>query len=254
MRRFRYVSLADMEAITEGVLSEFGFDPDAKRLRPVPVEEIAEFHFDLQLCWEPLDGLAEAEVVMAAIFPDRRQIVFNETQRELFDAKIGTYHFTLAHELGHWVLHTDGVSRLRERARGSSAAVMRESVAGSGGIAAFADNMIFTRRAALPEPVFYCRAPASRPVEEVQADLFAGCLLMPAPMMRRAVRQMRMGGSIRLSALYRLADFLQVSISALGVRLKQLGLLEIAADGEVRQAGAREERRAFAAEQLLLDL
>lgn len=210
MRRFRYVSLADMEAITEGVLSEFGFDPDAKRLRPVPVEEIAEFHFDLQLCWEPLDGLAEAEVVMAAIFPDRRQIVFNETQRELFDAKIGTYHFTLAHELGHWVLHADGISRLRER--------------------------------------------TSRPIEEVQADLFAGCLLMPAPMMRRAVRQMRMGGSVRLSALYRLANFLQVSISALGIRLKQLGLLEVGADGEVRQAARRGECRAFAAEQLVLDL
>lgn len=198
----KYISLTQMERITENICQDYGFDPYDKFIRPVPIEELVEFHFDLQICWEPIDHFDRDGIVMAAIFPDEMKIIFNESQRELFESKIGTYHFTLAHELGHWVLHT-----------GKSAYFLR-----SGKIRPY-----------------ICRTFAKKPPEEIQADLFAGCLLMPRPMLERAVNQLSKLGTIHLSHLYGLADTLGVSISALQVRLSQLGLLTFEQDGTVKR-------------------
>ncbi|TMV51584.1 ImmA/IrrE family metallo-endopeptidase [Paenibacillus mesophilus] len=218
MNRPGYIAIGQMEAITEQILTDYGFDPCDKRVRPVPIEEIVEFHFDLQICWEAIDQLDTEGMVMAAIIPDRKQIILNETHRALFDSKIGTYYFTLAHELGHWVLHASGKPYLR-----------------SGG----------------ELYAYYCRSTSHKPAEEIQADLFAGCLLMPRPMMERAVKQLNMLGAIQLQHIYGLADCLKVSISALTVRLKQLRLLYVGQDGRVSRADGRMEPEY---EQLTMDL
>lgn len=216
MREPRFISRERMEALTERILSEFGFDPHHKMIRPVPIEEIVEFHFDLHIGWEPIDHLDRDGEVMAAILPTEKRIILNETYRDLFEKKIGTYHFTLAHELGHWVLHAAGAPHLlRSRDGGCGKAVPVPSAA-----------------------TYYCRSPFRKPVEEVQADLFAGCLLMPRPMVERAVGQLTRMGLVQLSQLYRLADCFRVSISALSVRLTQLQLLNIDADGRVSRPGS----------------
>ncbi|MEF3305784.1 ImmA/IrrE family metallo-endopeptidase [Paenibacillus sp. GYB003] len=229
MSRTAYIAREQMERITERILTDYGFDPYDKSVRPVPIEEIVEFHYDLQICWEPIDRLDEDGMVMAAIIPERRQIILNETHRDLFDRKIGTYHFTLAHELGHWVLHAAERPHLRTGGRRSEER---------------ADESSF---------VYYCRSSSRKPIEEVQADLFAGCLLMPQPMMARAVKQLAMLGSIRLRHLYGLADCLKVSVSALAVRLDQLRLLHIGRDGDIIKPGT-ESPTAVRYEQMTLDL
>ncbi|RKN76003.1 ImmA/IrrE family metallo-endopeptidase [Paenibacillus ginsengarvi] len=226
MSRPAYITREQMERITERILEDYGFRPDDKSVRPVPIEEIVEFHFDLQLCWEPIDQLAADGIVMAAIVPGERRIILNETQRELFIRKIGTYHFTLAHELGHWVLHAG--EPLYRRSGGT----------------------FVVERGRKEAPVYYCRSSSHKPAEEVQADLFAGCLLMPQAMMVRAVKQLGMNGTIRLHHLYGLADCLKVSVSALSVRLAQLRLLHINDAGEVRRPGAGRP----ACEQMTLEL
>lgn len=231
MNRTPYISLTEMDGITERILTEFGFDPLAKRVCPVPVEEIVEFHYDLQICWEPIDRLDADGMVMAAIIPDRKQIILNETHRALFDSKIGTYHFTLAHELGHWVLHAEGQTYLRNgdaQPEWAAAGAKAETEAGT---QAGAEVEV---GAVVPQP-YFCRSSSRKPIEEVQADLFAGCLLMPRPMMERALKQLNMIGTIRLHHLYGLADCLKVSISALSVRLKQLGLLDVDREGRVNR-------------------
>lgn len=215
-RRTGYISIERMESITERILTDYGFDPYGKQVRSVPIEEIVEFHYDLQICWEAIDQLDADGIVMAAIIPDTKQIVLNETQRDLFDNKIGTYRFTLAHELGHWVLHADGKQYLR-------------SGIGSAG----ASTSGFGLNA------YYCRSTSQKPAEEIQADLFAGCLLMPRPMIERAVKQLNMTGSIQLPHIYGLADCLEVSISALSVRLKQLRLLHIEEGGRISRANGK---------------
>ena len=200
-----YISLAQMEQLTESICHDYGFDPYDKFVRPVPVEEIVEFHFDLQICWEPIDHFDLGGIVMAAILPDEKQIILNESQRELFESKIGTYRFTLAHELGHWVLH--------------------------------AGNSSYFLRSGERSP-YICRSDVKKPPEEIQADRFAGCLLMPRPIIELAVKQLSKLGTIHLSHLYGLADTLGVSISALQVRLSQLKLLNIGQDGSVLRPAA----------------
>lgn len=188
-----------MDGLTERILTDYGYDPRSKFIQPVPVEELVEFHFDLRICWEAIDHLDTEGTVMAALLPNERQIILNEARRELFDNKPGTYYFTLAHELGHWVLHTREtpyILRLKDIEQNRWA----------------------------------------KPAEEIQADLFAGCLLLPHPMLVRAVHQLKKMGRIHLSHLYRLADCFQVSISALSVRLAQLRLLHIDSAGNVTYA------------------
>ncbi|WP_197035577.1 ImmA/IrrE family metallo-endopeptidase [Paenibacillus sp. UNC451MF] len=207
---------------------DYGFNPHDKIIRPVPIEEIIEFHFDLNISWEPIDHLDDQGMVMAAIFPTEKQIILNETQRNLFEEKLGTYHFTLAHELGHWVLHSlQSPYWLRlqcVKEKSPSAEVMRP---------------------------FYCRSFAHKPKVEVQADLFAGCLLMPRPILERAIMQLRRIGLIQLSHLYKLADCLRVSITALTVRLTQTNLLSIDQDGRIRCIGSKEGNHY---EQMTMDL
>jgi Zn-dependent peptidase ImmA (M78 family) len=214
MKASRFIAREHMEELTEHILADYGYDPKGKIIQPVPVEELIEFHFDLQICWESIDHLDAEGIVMAALFPNERQIVLNETQRELFDKKPGTYYFTLAHELGHWVLHT-----------GESPYILR----------LHADSNGWTKSS-----------------EEVQADLFAGCLLLPHPMLERAVNQLKKMGRIHLSRLYTLADYLRVSISALSVRLTQLHLLQIDREGEVSCPDTSESKRKV--EQMTLEI
>lgn len=200
MIRPRYISLNEMETITQQILSDFGFDPLGPSFEPVPIEEIIEFHYELDLVWEPIDHYGPDSMVMAAIHPEQRLIVLNESCKHLFMSKIGTMNFTLAHELGHWVLH---VSYLQNRR-------------GTGKLESF-----------------YCEIPGKKPPVEIQADMFAGCLLMPELLLRNAVSSLKWQGPVRLHHLYELADRLKVSISALRVRLEQLGLLFVEKDGSV---------------------
>jgi Zn-dependent peptidase ImmA (M78 family) len=72
---------------------------------------------------------------------------------------LGRYHFTLAHEAGHWRLH----------------------------------RQLFLRRANQPmlvaegveRPEYICRSSDSEPIE-YQANRFASCLLMPREMLKRS--------------------------------------------------------------------
>lgn len=206
------LSKEQIERITERILMEYGFDPYGKQVRAVPIEEMIEFHFDLQLCWEVIDHLDREGLVMAAILPESKQIILNETHRELFESKLGTYCFTIAHELGHYVLHS--------------------------GQEAFVPDLLLRRDGnKLAREPYYCRSSARKPIEEVEADYFAGCILMPRPMLELAVKQLTCLGGVRLSRLYQLAACLQVSISALTVRLEQLQLLTIDKEGNVFRPG-----------------
>jgi Zn-dependent peptidase ImmA (M78 family) len=192
-----FISQEKMESITQNILMEYGIGIDAfNTCFPIPIEEIIEFHFELSILWEDIDHFNPNEMVMAAIIPSEKTIVMNESQRPFFEDKIGTMHFTFAHELGHWVLHASDESQLCFD--------------------------LFTNK-----KVFYCRSKSIKPPVEYQADLFAACILMPKHMMINEINKMREEGRIDWPSLYQLADTLCVSISALTIRLKQLNLLYI---------------------------
>jgi len=133
---------------------------------------------------------------MGALYPKDREIILNISCKDLFREKFGTMIFTLAHELGHWVLHVEDVTNMQ--------------------IPLFEDD------------VFYCRSSQNKSPIEYQADLFAGCLLMPEEIVSPLIQDLLNEKSrITWGHLYNIAKDFRVSISALTTRLQQLNLLYI---------------------------
>ncbi|CAH0345734.1 ImmA/IrrE family metallo-endopeptidase [Bacillus sp. CECT 9360] len=191
----KYISPSKMETITQNILSDYGIDiGEQSSPFSIPIEEIIEFHFDLTILWENIDHLNKDETVMAAIFPTEKMIVMNESQKDLFETVIGTRNFTFAHELGHWVLHATDESQL------------------------ILD--LFSNK-----KVFYCRSKSKKPPEEFQADMFAGCILMPKPIVVSAISKIKETRNVIWADLYELRDIFNVSITALKIRLEQLNLI-----------------------------
>jgi Zn-dependent peptidase ImmA (M78 family) len=79
-------------------------------------------------------------------------------------AKLGRYHFTLAHEAGHWRLHRHLFQR-----RANQLSLFPEGV---------------------DRPEYICRSSDTTPIE-YQANRFASCLLMPREMIKRAWHEWR---------------------------------------------------------------
>ncbi|MFZ3577858.1 ImmA/IrrE family metallo-endopeptidase [Virgibacillus sp. DJP39] len=193
-----YITPEKMESITVKILTDYedvNIGVDNPTL-PIPIEEIIEFHFDLSILWENINYLNPSETVMAAIFPNKKVIVMNESQRGLFEEKIGTMNFTFAHELGHWVLHATDDSQLCFDMTGKN-------------------------------KVFYCRSVSNKPPEEIQADMFASSLLMPKTLIISSIKKLKKNGTVQWTDLYELKDKFDVSITALTTRLQYLNLLYI---------------------------
>ena len=159
---------------------------------PVPVEWIAEHVLDLGIVWDALPSDPDAPV-LGGLDPIRGEIVLNERECRRFAAFPGLEAFTLAHEIGHWVLHIPPPRRRQPMLPGWERSRPRACVAGTG-------------------------AAAHR--REQQADRFAALLLMPA---RLLVPRCAGLDLTRFPPRYKLRDEFGVSITAMNLRLKDLG-------------------------------
>lgn len=79
----------------------------SSREPPVPIEEIVEFQFEMDIVPEP--GLHEHFDVDSYITHDLKEIRVDES---VYQSRPGRYRFSLAHELGHRVLHQEVFSCL----------------------------------------------------------------------------------------------------------------------------------------------
>ncbi len=168
---------------------------------PVPVERILEDVLDLYVLWEPVPECT-GQSVLATLEPDSRTVVFNEARRRLIDETRGLYNTILAHEAGHWELHVD-------------------------------QGLLAQRPLPHFDAGFSCLYRSSGPgqeAREVQAHKFMAFLLMPSPLLSEAIRDVDL---CSWPVLYRLRDRFQVTISALKIKLERLGLLYVAADGQL---------------------
>lgn len=102
--------------------------------------------------------------------------------------------FTLAHELGHFILHKDSSS-------------------------VFIDS----------SPIFYRDEQSAQGLltEEVEANAFAAELLMPENWLREKVADLPLDYVTDEAGVARLAQELQVSVQALSIRLGKLGLVNM---------------------------
>ena len=163
----------------------------------VDIDAIIEFTFGLTIDCVDLSKFSQDRgIVLAAISPEKKTIYMNSACEEIFRKKIGNRNFSLAHELGHWVLHVEQTD-LGQKALVSDG------------------------------EYFYCRDDSHSP-KEIQANMFAAALLMPKNTIVRAGREIALAREEdRWTKLYGLADELEVSISALVRRAKELKVLYI---------------------------
>ena len=159
---------------------------------PVPVESIAEhfLKYDLEITDE---GLFADPGFLGGIAFETNTIFVNAS----IEDHEGRYTFTIAHEIGHHVLHKE-----------------------------LYDELISDRSQVL------CREEKRKPLIEQQADRFAAALTMPRRMLADEVEKYgkpmprTLGDTLRLANhLNQKCGFLNVSISALVNRLKDLGLV-----------------------------
>ncbi len=194
-RPFRFISKIDIEAAALDVWLQM--EKAQKPQLPVDASIIAEF-LDLDLVW---DRIADDEqgTIAARILPLEKLIEINEDLPQL---RGGFGESTIAHEIGHWVLHIDtekidSYSRLKQKG---------------------VDVKV--------KP-FLCRSDDNLAKIEWQAQYFAGCLLMP----QHILTELKQGKDLsKWQHLYQMAQQLGVTISNLTTRLQDLGWISLNAD------------------------
>lgn len=163
---------------------------------PFDATLVADF-LDLGVVWVPIPP-DELGAIAARILPQQRLIEINEN---ILNLPQGFQASTLAHEIGHWVLHIN-----QDLADGTNLPTKENK----------------TDNSHRNEP-FFCRDKgSSRQLNsmEWQAQYFAGCLLMPRHILIEKSHQLDL---TYWPDLYRLKDELGVSISNLVNRLQDLG-------------------------------
>lgn len=159
---------------------------------PVPVESIAEhcLGYDLEITDE---GLFADPSFLGGISFETNTIFVNAS----IEDHEGRYTFTIAHEIGHHVLHRD-----------------------------LYDELVADRSQIL------CREQKQKPLIERQADRFAAALIMPRYILSNEVQRSgqkmprTLGEALRLAnCLKNESGFDNVSLSALVNRLKDLGMI-----------------------------
>jgi Zn-dependent peptidase ImmA (M78 family) len=231
-----YIADEVIERDAEVLLAKFAHAREVEIRAPIPIDDIVEKYLKLRIEFDDLHrllgvprGCGEPDI-FGAIWLDTGDIVIDESlDPEVRPAIEGRYRFTLGHEGGgHWRLH-------------------RPLVANIGQNSLFGDAR---------EPAVVCRSSQSKERVELQADLYAACLLMPRRLVFRAWRDQfgddhprivrrkdRIGVPCDVSTVVRsfdqgrddevlehfarpFAEQFMVSPIAMRIRLERLGLLQ----------------------------
>jgi Zn-dependent peptidase ImmA (M78 family) len=168
--RVPYIADESIERDTEALLGQFAHARGVEIRAPIPIEDIVEKHLKLHVEFDDLHrllgvsrgGLGAEPDIFGAIWLETGEIVIDESlDPEVRPAIEGRYRFTLGHEGGgHWRLHRPLVQ------------------AYSGQESLFGDTR---------QPVV-CRSSQSNERVELQANLYASCLLMPRKLVLQAWR------------------------------------------------------------------
>ncbi|MEL7034284.1 MAG: ImmA/IrrE family metallo-endopeptidase [Cyanobacteria bacterium J06592_8] len=165
---------------------------------------VADF-LDLGVVWDVIPPDEEGEIA-ARILPTERTIEINE---KILEKPQGFIESTIAHEIGHWVLHinqaeVDGEVKQLELPLGEYGKTTTDS----------------------DEP-FVCRGSAyNSKINSIewQAQYFASCLLMPRQILEDKRQRLDL---TKWTDLYKLRDELGVTISNLTRRLQDIGWITI---------------------------
>jgi hypothetical protein len=162
----RYMPDGEIEAEACALLAGYARKAGGQVAAPALLLDDLLRHLGLRFESADLRAMLDLPDVLGAIWVGDRYIRIDETiDPDERPAMRGRFNFTLAHEIGHWCLH-----RGRDEVR-------------------LATGNLFGAPAA---PSIICRTSERRERIEIQADAFAGCLLMPRDRLVPAWRR-RMG-------------------------------------------------------------
>ena len=188
------LTIDEIAAEADAVLAEYAELYGESMISPIDIDELTVNVVELKVQFAELRELLGPDVDGAIYFCLRQISIEQRLNPEVFPELYGRYRFTLAHELGHWILHrrfvmSDETQRVL-----------------------FGDD---------PTPDIVCRSKGRRPRIERQADQFAGCLLMPEWLLRPAWRDFTGGDSpiddAKLETLVPRIDPMRITIDLSGV-------------------------------------
>lgn len=193
-RPFRYISKLEIEAAALEVLMSMEAQTNDLLKWPLDASTVAEF-LGLDIVWDTIADDEQGQIA-ARILPLEKLIEINETIPQL---QGGFGESTIAHEVGHWVLHID-IEEVERQIRLQSLGV----------------NLSI-------EPLL-CRSVNDLDGIEWQAQYFAGCLLMPQYILNQFTQGKELN---KWQNLYQVAADLGVTISNLIHRLQDLGWISL---------------------------
>lgn len=204
--RGQYFSSQKLESLADDLLARYEREAGSPLQPPVQAESIAE-SLGLNLLWDEIPE-KPGTTTHGALIPEQRLIVLNERRLQLIESTRGLYNTTIAHEIGHWMLHVD------------HAALDHVSL----------PDIVFDSSSA-PESGLDRR-------DERNAHEFMGYLLMPSKLLTPRLRGLNLQN---WHHLYRLREIFDVTPTALKVRLEKLNLTYL--DAERKFHRSKQEAR-----------
>lgn len=213
---YRFIPKGEIERQANDLLSRMQSTTKSAPKWPFETTRVADF-LDIGVVWASIPPDEQGEIA-AIILPLQGEIVINQDIPGLHG---GFGESTIAHEIGHWLLHIDHkvVGRFVERIEKGIEINMQP---------------------------FLCRS-VSGQLEKIewQAQYFASCLLMP----RYKLEETRNGRDLtKESHLNAMADELGVTKRNLKHRLKDVGWIHIPKNSKqiyLGEAAPTREKRAF---------
>lgn len=225
MRRFDLTDMTteQIDEITSSRIREYEQQCGESVSLPVPVENIVEQILHLDFDWVDIEE-QPGEQILAGLVPEERRVVLNSRHLELFQEKPGLERSTIGHEAGHWDIDIDRTSLHHPSLPGIDVTpeiVCRHS--------SNSDMLVEVLNRAVHDSRYYTlyrelTAGLDPPEVKSAVDRYQSSLLMPAWLIREAVRQIDV---TNWSHLYELAERAQVTISNLVVRLHRLDIIYI---------------------------
>jgi len=156
-----YVPDETIEKDAQALLAEYAHARGVVTEAPIAIDDIIEKHLKIGIEFDdthrlfgvPRSGIGFDPDILGAIFFEQKRIVIDESlDPDANPAKEGRYRYTAAHEVGHWRLHRGLFGKDR------------------------AQTSLFDTDAT---PSVICRTSQANARIELQADLYAACVLMP---------------------------------------------------------------------------
>ena len=223
----KYLSNKDIEDIAENRILEYVRKFEPIKEPPIPLDQIIELLFGLSISWEEIKD-DDTMPIWGGLRPAEKEIVLNEKHITFFKQKPGVERSTKAHELGHLDLFIDKSSLnypvFPGFAKNNSFACR---MATKGLVQIVHDALIDYESYKILKNDLRKIDP---PDVATAVNRYASVISMPRLLLTVVAKDFDLK---HWPSLYKLAETFDVTISALTVRLQQLGLMFIAEDKKI---------------------